>query len=446
MTLGWRVTSDLKPVYWLNPKSQPGQQAASDLVEILPSALACHTLLIANSGAGKSFFLGRVLEEVVLKSPRTQILVLDPNSDFRRFFKVRSALAWKQLPMTEGRQRDFKRVWPSNQIAIKVGDSDLANPNTSRLTLPWLQVSPELIGDELEPSFRHDVFHCHLLFHEIVQLSEMCGVSPTRVPRTLLKVFEAYHRKGRDEARELLLKEFDKPADSGLQPYFLDLVERAADRPRSIDDRVEHYYVSRLLRYGETNLIVYTSSWEPAVERVRIIDLPSFEDPSLALMVINSELRRIWALARESTKGVRRTIDRHAFLIVVDEAHHLAPATTNDRSVDTIRQEIRRIVAEGRKFGLYLILASQRPEKLDEFVTSECENLALMRMSSPDAASRARQRLQFDDYDLRFERAADFSRGLVALYGQWAGGAPKVLASGGRRTEEGGLSLPENAW
>ena len=41
-----------------------------------------------------------------------------------------------------------------------------------------------------------------------------------------------------------------------------------------------------------------------------------------------------------------------------------------------------RIAGEGRKYGLYLLLASQRPQKLHPNVVSQCDNLVLMRMSS----------------------------------------------------------------
>jgi uncharacterized protein len=47
---------------------------------------------------------------------------------------------------------------------------------------------------------------------------------------------------------------------------------------------------------------------------------------------------------------------------------------------------------EGRKFGLYLIVVTQRPQKVHENVLSQCENLVLMRMNSAvDRATTFRQ-------------------------------------------------------
>ena len=42
-----------------------------------------------------------------------------------------------------------------------------------------------------------------------------------------------------------------------------------------------------------------------------------------------------------------------------------------------------QIAAEGRKYGLWLLLSTQRPSKIHPQVLSQCDNLMLMRMNSP---------------------------------------------------------------
>jgi DNA helicase HerA-like ATPase len=41
-----------------------------------------------------------------------------------------------------------------------------------------------------------------------------------------------------------------------------------------------------------------------------------------------------------------------------------------------------RIAAEGRKFGLYLLVSTQRPQKIAENVLTQADNLVLMRLNS----------------------------------------------------------------
>ena len=70
-------------------------------------------------------------------------------------------------------------------------------------------------------------------------------------------------------------------------------------------------------------------------------------------------------------------------LLVVEEAHNFAGAhantTAETRSILTSRQ----IAQEGRKFGIGLVLISQRPSRLDETTLSQCNSYIIMRMVNP---------------------------------------------------------------
>jgi DNA helicase HerA-like ATPase len=52
--------------------------------------------------------------------------------------------------------------------------------------------------------------------------------------------------------------------------------------------------------------------------------------------------------------------------IVLDEAHNFIAANPRSRHESLVREQFCTIAAEGRKFGLFLILVSQRPDKLDD--------------------------------------------------------------------------------
>src|SRR5271165_1472083 len=75
---------DLQVRYWMDePHPKPGHQTKEDMIRVNPLAMGCHTVIIAQSGAGKSFFLGRLIEELMLNT-QARCLVIDPNADFRR--------------------------------------------------------------------------------------------------------------------------------------------------------------------------------------------------------------------------------------------------------------------------------------------------------------------------------------------------------------------------
>ena len=77
-----------------------------------------------------------------------------------------------------------------------------------------------------------------------------------------------------------------------------------------------------------------------------------------------------------------RRADRRPVLIVIDEAHNVCPADPPDALTALATEHAVRIAAEGRKFGLYLLVCTQRPQKVQENVISQCDNLVLMRMAS----------------------------------------------------------------
>jgi hypothetical protein len=68
-------------------------------------------------------------------------------------------------------------------------------------------------------------------------------------------------------------------------------------------------------------------------------------------------------------------------LFVCEEAHRYAPA---DKKVGfgPTRRALSRIAKEGRKYGVFLGLATQRPAEIDPTIVSQCSTLFVMRLSN----------------------------------------------------------------
>jgi len=68
-------------------------------------------------------------------------------------------------------------------------------------------------------------------------------------------------------------------------------------------------------------------------------------------------------------------------LFVCEEAHRYAPA---DRAIGfgPTRKAVSRIAKEGRKYGVFLGLITQRPAELDATIISQCSTLFAMRMAN----------------------------------------------------------------
>lgn len=74
--------------------------------------------------------------------------------------------------------------------------------------------------------------------------------------------------------------------------------------------------------------------------------------------------------------------DRQPTFVIIDEAHNFVPDTPINTLQEQVSNRIAAIAAEGRKYGLFLVLATQRPSKLRKGLLSECENASLLKIQS----------------------------------------------------------------
>lgn len=71
------------------------------------------------------------------------------------------------------------------------------------------------------------------------------------------------------------------------------------------------------------------------------------------------------------------------FLAIVEEAHNFIPSIREGTQGAVALPVIRRIITEGRKFGIGLMLISQRPSRLDETIVSQCNSFLILRLVNP---------------------------------------------------------------
>lgn len=67
------------------------------------------------------------------------------------------------------------------------------------------------------------------------------------------------------------------------------------------------------------------------------------------------------------------------FFIVTDEAHNLVPKATGPNDYAPARPIFREIAQEGRKYGVFLVLATQRPALLDDTVNAQLNTKFILR-------------------------------------------------------------------
>lgn len=77
---------------------------------------------------------------------------------------------------------------------------------------------------------------------------------------------------------------------------------------------------------------------------------------------------------------------KYPWVLVLEEAHNYArpKGRTDDRGQSLSRRAFERVAKEGRKFGISLIVASQRPSEISSTIISQCANFFSHRLQNPD--------------------------------------------------------------
>jgi len=124
----------------------------------------------------------------------------------------------------------------------------------------------------------------------------------------------------------------------------------------------------------------YDAQYKPglASHQITILDLSQ-----LASEVLENVTALLGRLVLEF---MQRNPDRGSFpvVLILEEAHHYIPADAKLERQQRAREVFEKIAKEGRKFGLSLLVASQRPSELSRTVLAQCNSFIVHRIQNPD--------------------------------------------------------------
>jgi len=124
------------------------------------------------------------------------------------------------------------------------------------------------------------------------------------------------------------------------------------------------------------------------VSQIIILDMNEVGDEVVELVTA--------VLSRMIFELLRKQNDRNKFPVhlVLEEAHRYVAQKPSQYAIDAT-QIFERIAKEGRKYGMFLVVASQRPSELSRTVLSQCANFIIHRIQNPDDLSHIRQMTPF---------------------------------------------------
>lgn len=168
------------------------------------------------------------------------------------------------------------------------------------------------------------------------------------------------------------LDKFFTRFESKVAQKRLDFLFGAAAKTASLESTLQ-----ALLGYGANN------------SNVTVIDLSGvpFEVLSITVSLISRILFEYGYYYKVLRSSANESINNDApILLVYEEAHKYVPNSELTK-YRASKVSIERIAKEGRKYGVTLLLSSQRPSEISETIFSQCSNFLAMRLTNPSDQS-----------------------------------------------------------
>lgn len=133
------------------------------------------------------------------------------------------------------------------------------------------------------------------------------------------------------------------------------------------------------------HLIAYNKTKESNITVIDLSGVP-FEVLSITVSLISRiifEYGYFYKRLRCSQDDEERINNDIPILLIYEEAHKYVP-NSDLAKYRSSKHSIERIAKEGRKYGISLLLASQRPSEISETIFSQCNNFLAMRLTNPN--------------------------------------------------------------
>ncbi|TCT18848.1 ATP-binding protein [Thiobaca trueperi] len=356
-----------------------------------PTALfSRHLAILGQTGAGKSWTLTSLLQQVVRSLPRSHIILLDLHGEY----------GWRTGPNTP-----HEGVFPP-QTARYLDARELEIPY-------WLLTYAELVDLFIDRADANATVQIAFLREALYNLrresNQHMGLERLSVDSPVyFSIEELYQRFKKANEEKLDFGKVKGPLHGAFDDFLVRFQSLYNDARYDFFLRPRKHSSSATL---EGLLRDFVGLGEPK-RQVTVIDLSPI--PADLRPVVSAQIGR---LAFEFNYWNPR---RHDFplLLVCEEAHQYIPRDADTQYVGT-RKAMERIAKEGRKYGVNLCVVSQRPTELSETVLSQCGNYLCLRISNADDQEYVRRLLPEGAKNLA-DMLASLRRGEVLAVGDAA--------------------------
>ncbi len=399
------TNDDLKVIYgWSKEKDgtiSVGQIAAASGISAdisIPGLVSRHAAVIGSTGAGKSNLITVLLETVSDGSlPNARAIVIDPHGEYAtalggraRVFRIRPDekvgekplwIPFWALPFFELQQLTLGGLQPNHEAAIRDQVLDMKMEAASKLKI---RPPPEtLTADSPVP------FSIKKLWYEMDKFERQTFSTSGNQQ----KPEDAYPPEEVGDPGHLKPDRYPPASPYNQAPYKNQRkrnIERHLDlmRSRLRDTRFSFLftpgggYDPNLEGGVQHDLDSLVRDWVGHDKPITIFDVSGLPSEVLPT-IVGTMLRVVYDMlfwAQDLAIGGRQ----QPLLVVIDEAHRFVP----ERGETSAHRTLSMIAKEGRKYGIGLMLVTQRPSEIDSAVLSQCGSLLALRLTN--SADRAK--------------------------------------------------------
>ena len=321
-----------------------------------------HAVIVGSTGSGKSWAVARIIEQVV-NLPSANALIFDIHGEYKKLADEIKTIEYLRI------------AGPS--------DEDVAN----NVFLPyWLLTCEEMLAMMLDRSDNNAPNQSRAFFEAVIKAKK--SKLETEGKTEILSNFtidSPIPYKLNDVLDEL--KQLDNEMVQGARtekhgPLFGKLTRFIQRLETKITDRRLNFLFNsknELQRYEWFETFGQKlMGFEKGAKGVKVVDFS--EVPSDILPLIIGLVARIVFSVQQWTKKE----NRHPIALFCDEAHLYIsekPASSVDESA---LKNFERIAKEGRKYGIGLVVVTQRPADVNRTVLSQSNNFIAMRLTNAE--------------------------------------------------------------
>lgn len=352
----------------------------------LDKIVSRHIAVLGSTGSGKSNAVGVILNAIIEKQfKNARILVLDPHGEYNTVFKRSSSVYKVGGDYTS--KHLYVPYWalPFNEL-ISLFDAPITDAN--REYIREKIVNAKVKGAEVNG----------------IKIDPVLISADSPIPFSIKKLWfdlddferQTFNKRGDPDSKTQLIEQGDpnklksniyQPASTTNSPPYINNQAKGllgfleSIRLKLADTRYHFLfmpgeYTPDIEGKIQKDISDLLSDWFDSQKTISIFDLSNV--PAELMLSITGTLLNIVYEALFWGQNLSNGGKHRPLLIVLEEAHnylHSGKASIASRTV-------QRIAREGRKYGIGLMLVTQRPSELDETVLSQCGTIVALRMNN----------------------------------------------------------------